>query len=157
MGHNLFVFTKPIWRSITHSEDPGKGRCIIYSGYIICCDIYGEMSLPAIIYQVINILLRLEIWLLMPPGCRMGVDVQRMTLPVLLLPGTGYTGLCPRVGSHVPLPHSPPTLSSVQWHHRSLLTESISHSHLCILCVWHIVDDNKSIKWTDSHLRIFRF
>lgn len=104
------------------------------------------MSLPAITYQVIKILLRLEKWVLLWSCCKIGADGQYVTFP-LLLPGTGCAGLCPRVGSHIPLPHLHPHLllspvrSQVLKYRIHILFIFVS----AVSGTWSFV--NKSIKW----------
>lgn len=157
----------PYWRSITHSEDPGKGRCIIYTEvyYLLWYLWWNEFASHRL------------------SGHKHLTQAWKMAFNTILLQDWGGYAICAfltfaaprdrassavsRGGSWVPLPHLcsiyPPAPG--MWHHRffkirihNLLT------HFYIPCVWHRVwlrvDCQQTYietKWMESQVRMFSF
>ena len=99
------------------------------------------MRLPAVAYQVINILLSLEKWLLIWSCCKIGVKGQHVAPPLLLLPQWGVQGCVLGWGAVLLGLIYTPTCSTARWIWAApQIRKQRPHlAHLCICCVRHMV------------------
>lgn len=106
------------------------------------------MSLPAIVYQAINILLRLEKLLLTWSCCKIRADVSWVIFLPLLLWGAVVLNVSPGGNNTIPCPPNTPALSPRRLQGQSLFTPQVH-----VPCVaWHLLK-----QWSGSHLSMPSF